>query len=369
MKRWILLAVLVVAVTTTTTVAVQYLSLDPTTFGSSKYPALTRPSGPQPMAAVEGDLTHHFGVAAQDAKIEKEWAIRNDGEADLILTKGPTPCSCTIADFENGKDTITLKPGERITLHLTFETRDYNGAYRKPATVVTNDMLHPTLEFVGEGTVRPAVMLYPPEKTINYVEISNDTDEHPAGVALYSVDRPDIAIAGLDSSRPGEVVVSHEPMTAEDCKGLGIEKGHRINVNVTSAMPLGVFREEVVIKTDHPKQPELRLTVTGKMVGPISTTPDRVWMVPVSSRQGATKAIILTVRGSRATTFEVAKKPEKFQVEVTPRDESNQDGQYRLTVTVPPGLPSSTIMEEIVLKTDHPKASELKIPVDIVIEQ
>jgi hypothetical protein len=369
MKRWIVLAVLVVAITTTATVAVQYLPADSTSPGEVAFPAAPVVKGPQPLAVVEGDTTYHFGMAAQELKLDHEWTIKNDGKADLVLTQIPPACSCTVAAFENGKDTITLKPGSGTQLHLTFETRNNNGPYRKTANVVTNDPAHPNLEFAGEGTVRPSLVLYPPETTINFLEISNDQDDHHADVALFSPDHPDFKIIQLISSRPDGVIVSHEPLTAEDCKALKIEQGQRININVLGTMPLGVFREEVLIKTDHPKQAELRLTVTGKLVGPISANPPRVRLVPVVRQRGATGELVMTVRGLRPTRFEVERKPEKLKVEVTPNDPTKNTGQYRLTVTVPPGLPpGSRIMEEIVLKTDHPKAGLVKIPVDVAIE-
>jgi hypothetical protein len=368
MKRWALLAVLVVAITTTVTVAVQYLPAGSTSPGELPFPAPGDSSKPQPLAKVDDDLTHHFGMAAQQVKIEKDWTIRNDGKADLVLTKGPPACSCTIADFANGTDTITLKPGDETVLHMTFETLANNGPYHKSATVVTNDPTHPTLEFAADGTVRPSVVLYPPEPTINFLEISNDQDEHRGSIMLYSPDQPDLKITELKSSRPGQVVVTEDPMTEADCKALKIAKGHRITINVTGAMPLGLFREEVVIKTDHPKQPEIRLTVTGKMVGPISASPQRLRLVPVYSNQGKTEELKLTVRGLRPTKFEVEKKPDKFQVEIQPVDPGSAGGQYLLTVTVPKGFPAGQVMDEIVLKTDHPQAAEVKIPVDVLIK-
>ena len=125
------------------------------------------------------------------------------------------------------------------------------------------------------------------------------------------------------------------------------------------------------IKTDHPRQPDVELTVTGKMVGPISASPQRFRLVPVYRRTGKTDELKLTVRGLRPTKFAIEHKPDKFEVAVVPSDPSSEAhaGQYKLTVTVPPGLAAGQIMDEIVLKTDHPKAGEVKIPVDVLIEK
>jgi hypothetical protein len=368
MKRWIILAVLVVAISTMATIAAQYLSLDSSAPGAVPYPA-TKANGPKPAVVVDGDLTYRFGTAPQQFLLNKDWVIKNEGQADLVLTKGTIECNCTVAAFDGNKDrdSITLKPGQKTTLHLSFETRVVNGAFHKKAEILTNDPLHPSLDFVADGTVRPSVVLYPPEPTINYLEISNDQDDHHSSVLLFSPDQPDIKITQLVSSRPSHVVVSQEPMSEDDCKAMKVEKGRKIIINVKGDMPLGIFREEVVIKTDHPKQPELKLTVSGKMVGPISASPERLRLVPVHSPMGRTGELMLTVRGLRPTRFEVESKPDRIDVAVSPGGPSSQQGQYRVTVRVPPGMPPGTIMDQIVLKTDHPKAAELKIPIDISV--
>ena len=50
--------------------------------------------------------------------------------------------------------------------------------------------------------------------------------------------------------------------------------------------------------------------------------------------------------------------------------ESSGDGKaakYQLTVTVPPGLPAGMMIEDIILKTDHPQAKEVKIPISVLV--
>src|SRR5262249_51160095 len=154
MKRWIILAVLVVAITSTATIAVQYLPLDSVAPGEVAFPAPGKEGGPKPEAVVEGEKTHHFGMAAQHGGIKKDWVIRNQGNSDLELTKGEVACTCTSLKFTGGKESAKLKPGEQTTLHLTFDTRESNGPYHKSATILTNDPVHPSIEFIADGTVR-----------------------------------------------------------------------------------------------------------------------------------------------------------------------------------------------------------------------
>ena len=91
-------------------------------------------------------------------------------------------------------------------------------------------------------------------------------------------------------------------------------------------------------------------------------------MSSVSSREGATSNVTLLVRGGRATKFEVVHKPEKIEVTIEPNETPTQKGRYRLIVNVPPGTAPGPVVEDmIIIKTDHPRASEIKIPVWIVI--
>jgi hypothetical protein len=134
-------------------------------------------------------------------------------------------------------------------------------------------------------------------------------------------------------------------------------------------MPLGVFQDELVIYTDHPKQPEIRVPLGGKMQGPISVTPPGLRKHDVVGRDGASMDLRMTVRGGKETHFEVAEKPEKVEVNVVPAGNGAAKGLYILRVKVPPGTAASRVAGYIVLKTDHPMASELKIPIDILISR
>ncbi len=364
MMRWVILAVLVVAITATATVIVQFLPVDSS--DKVEYPLAPVTKGPKPRVVVEGDLVYKFGTMAQQVEGKRTWVVHNEGQGDLVLTMVTSSCSCTIANLADGK-MATVKPGGKTEIVLSWNTKDRDGSYRQSATIATNDPERQTFELVVEGTVRPAIVVLP-DVNLNFMEISNDEPDHRAGVALYSSDKPDLKILKLTTSKPGVILAEHEPLTQEDRKTFQIEAGHRVNVDVKSGLPLSVFREEVVIETDHPRQPEVRLTLVGKMVGPISVTPfEQVRMHDVSSLRGRRIEMGLLVRSQRPTKFQVERKPEKLKVEIAPSDKPHEKGKYRMFVSVPPGTPPGEIEDEIVLKTDHPQASEVIIPVNVYI--
>ncbi len=84
----------------------------------------------------------------------------------------------------------------------------------------------------------------------------------------------------------------------------------------------------------------------------------------VRGRKGGHGDMTLMVRGFRDTKFEVEKKPERVQVAVA---QAGKPGQYKLTVTIPPGTSPGEIDGTIVLKTDHPQAGVVQIPISVFV--
>jgi len=373
MKRWVLLAALAVVLSSAATVAVQFMGAS-TAPGRPVYPVGTggsggsKKSGPQPKAVVEGEYTYHFGTMPQRATGKHEWVVRNEGKADLVLWMISSTCSCTLAKFKNGEKAV-VPPGESTEIALEFETRENNGTYEKGAEIGTNDPDLPQFSLHVRGQVFPAMLTFPPGNVANFLGISNDTEDNKTFVAVYSKDRPETKILKATSSRPADITVDYEPLSAKDAKEIpGAEKGgYKLTVHAKSGLPLGTFREEIVLATDHPKQPELRISVVGKMGGPINLIPASLIMHQVNGKSGGQGDLIVSVRNNRETKIEVEKAPKGVTADVSPVAEDKK-GRYRLTVTVPPGTPAGNIEDEIVLKTDHPKADRITVPVSIWVQ-
>lgn len=368
MKRWIILAVLAVVLSSAGTVAVQYLGASSLTSPGRLIPTPppVKVTGPLPKAVLVGEQTYEFGTLPQRHTGKKSWTVKNEGKGDLKLHMIRSTCSCTLAKFKDGKDAI-VKPGETSDITLEFETRDNNGEYKKGAEIGTNDPANPSFSLYVHGKVYPALFFYPSNRAVAMGSISTDKDDHIAQIGIYSKDRPDVKILQATSSKPADIIVKTEPLSSEECKSLKTEKGVKLTVNVKSTLPLGEFREDVVLTTDHPSEPEVHIPVTGRMSGPVNVLPERLLWRQVDGKAGGQKTMTLSVRGQRETKIELVKAPKNIKVEIGPHDPPRK-GMYQLTVIVPPGTPADDIEDEIVLKTDHAKAERLIVPVSIFIQ-
>lgn len=171
------------------------------------------------------------------------------------------------------------------------------------------------------------------------------------------------------TSHPNDLIVETSDFKDEERKELKIEKGGvKLTVHAKATLPLGTFKEEIIVTTDHPKQPEMRIAVVGKVSGPINLIPANLVMHAVESKTGESGSVILSVRNGRETKFEVLKTPPGVKAEIVPLDANGKKGRYRLNVTIPPGTPPQDIEDEIVLKTDHPKADRMTVPISIWVK-
>jgi hypothetical protein len=326
----------------------------------------TKPSG---RAVVEGETVHEFGVMAQQTKGQRDWVIKNEGPGDLILQGGHPACSCTVLNLKDGEKHV-LKVGESYPVKIEWETRQNMGAYEKSASIYTSDPKKPELTFVVKGTVQPAIVVVP-EGGILDARGALNTQKTTLNAMLASFDRPDLKITGITTSNPALLEVEQHPLTEDEAKAIRVPKGIRLDVILKPSQKLGSISEEVVVQTDHPLRPEVRLGVAGTIVGPISATPARVRLSDVRSGKGDSTALTLWVQGQEKTTFTVAEAPEKLKVTITPVDDktpaANGARAYRLTVAVPPEITPQIIDAPIVLKTDHPQAGEVRIPVSILV--
>jgi hypothetical protein len=367
MLRWIVLAAIVVVLTGVAAIMSEYAP------NADSQPAfeVNTATGPSPKVEVPQALVHDFGSMTQLAEGTHTWEFKNIGDADLELWMESSTCSCTIAKLSTKegeqKKKVMVKPKDSTKIDLQWQTKMFHDDYSKGATIGTNDPSRRAVSLVVKGKVYPPVIVIPNE-VVTFNSVSNE-ETHEAKIAMFSVDRPDLKIKKISTTRPEFLVPHVRPLTPEECKQLKVKGGLQITVEMKPGMPLGRFQDELVMETDHPVKSDVKMTIVGNTTGPISVIPERLSMKSVSSGKGASRDLTLLVRAGRPTNFTVGYQPKMVKVEITPDDTPTQKGRYKVSVFIPPGTPPGWIEDIIILKSDHPRAGEIKIPVSILISK
>jgi hypothetical protein len=106
-----------------------------------------------PQISVE-PASFDFGKALPAKTLEKQFSIRNFGDADLVIEQITTTCGCTAALLDDGQKVIA--PGSSGQLRVRLETRDYSGRVVRSVLVRSNDPAKNVLEVKVEATVQAA---------------------------------------------------------------------------------------------------------------------------------------------------------------------------------------------------------------------
>ncbi len=75
-----------------------------------------------------------FGDIKQGDKVEHIFTFTNTGKSDLLITDAKGSCGCTVPDYK--KDPI--KPGEKSTMKVTFDSTGKSGQQQKTVTISAN---------------------------------------------------------------------------------------------------------------------------------------------------------------------------------------------------------------------------------------
>jgi hypothetical protein len=90
-----------------------------------------------------------FGKALPNKTLRKEFALRNFGDAELVIEDISTTCGCTAALTADSK----VPPGGSTQLRVALETRSYTGKVERQVLVKSNDPKTPILTVRVSATV------------------------------------------------------------------------------------------------------------------------------------------------------------------------------------------------------------------------
>ena len=101
-----------------------------------------------PRLAVE-PAAFDFGNVRAEKTLQKDLALRNFGDAELVIRKVSTTCGCTVA----GGYRKRVAPGASTTLRISFTTPAAAGRTEQTVSIETNDPERPKVEIKVAATV------------------------------------------------------------------------------------------------------------------------------------------------------------------------------------------------------------------------
>jgi hypothetical protein len=108
--------------------------------------------GPQPRINVS-ERFYNFGSIGARETVQQTFAIRNDGDAPLTISRAYTTCDCTVANFS----ARVIEPGQvaEVVVIVDAAIHDSRGqTIRRGVIIENNDRRQPQVEIWVQASVR-----------------------------------------------------------------------------------------------------------------------------------------------------------------------------------------------------------------------
>jgi hypothetical protein len=223
-----------------------------------------------PVAAVL-EPSFNFGSVSQGQKVEHEFVVRNDGDAELVIQRIAPSCGCTAAAMSAS----AIKPGAAEKIKVTFNTAGFHGTKTKSVSVLTNARNQQEITLRLQGTIVRDVTVTP--ERIDFGEIAADTSQ-PLRSRQFSVEVAEGADRQIASVRSMSKFLVVEPKGAQG-------RVQQYAVALSPDAPRGEFRDRIVVEFNDPDHSSVNVPVNASVVGDVRLIPSTVSFGIISGDQ------------------------------------------------------------------------------------
>ncbi len=203
-----------------------------------------------PQLATEA-VNYDFGDIIQGEKVEYVFRFRNTGDEILEVGNVRSSCGCTAALLSAKR----IAAGDTGELKTTFDSTRFKGGVNKVVTIDTNDPKVPQLVFSMHGNVKAELLLQP--ERVNWGKVPRDAPL----TSKVIITNQGSASVNLQPPR------ATDPAVSAELNGLQLKPGAQVELEIAAKFPeqkkrIGGY---VIIATDYPKVPQLRVSVSARL--------------------------------------------------------------------------------------------------------
>ena len=315
-------------------------------------PTAAPATAPAPkLVAVES--VKDVGKVAKGEKVKVDFELRNDGPVDLLLSEVRPTCGCTVASFD-----ARIAPGAVGKIHAEIDTVDFAGAIAKTITVLSNDPVQPRITLTIKARVEPQINAFP-----GYARFVHVQNQAPVTVKqwLWTDNFEDLKV--LEVKSPYKFVqATFRPATVEERRPEAPSPNQWIiETTIQPDAEVGALRDFLVVKTNHPKQKELRLAMTGFVRPLLSVTPLVADFGTLElSAASQDLSLVLVNFGEAAIEIQgVTASVAGVEAKIKPI-EAGRRWEVKLTLTGK--MPKGRIDATVKIETDSPLQPTLQVP-------
>lgn len=314
------------------------------------------PVGPAPRL-VAAEPIFDAGTVSKGERVKVDFVLENQGQADLEISDVRPSCGCTVASFDK-----KIPAGGKGKVHAELETIDFQGPIAKTVTVLSNDPANPRLTLTIKVKIEPHIAVTPGYARYIYVQT---LDPGTVSQTLWAIDYPDFQLLEVKSPYPFVSASFHEAK-GEEAKAEGVGRQWRIDMTIQPDAAVGPLREFLVVKTNHPKQQEVRIPISGFVRPLMHLTPQVADFGKVEKITEAREIELSLVNfGEDAVTISGV---DSDVAGVSAQVEATEAGRrFKVKVKLAPGAAKGDLQTKLRIKTSAAKMPVLELPVKATV--
>jgi hypothetical protein len=291
------------------------------------------------------------GTVPVGQPIEVVFTIRNLGGAPLEITQVRPACGCTVAEYDE-----TIAPGGSGTVRAVVDTKSELGPNAKAVTVYTNDPQNPRLQLTIKSDVRPFLTVDPGyARFTSFVHGERDQSQPQL---LWTDDFPALEVTGVESPEPW-IEVSYREAAGSERSAEASGKQWRIDVTLDQEAPVGPVADNVLVRTNHPRQKVVEIPVSGFIRPMVAVTPPDVNFGKLDPAEEQQWGIL--VRNFGSAPLEILGLDSTvagIEVDVEALEEGQQ---YKLVFTPTPGMAKGPFAGRVEVRTNLPRQPTITV--------
>jgi len=255
-----------------------------------------------------------------------------------------------------------IPPGEEGQILATVDTHKYRGRIGKAVTVRTNDPNQGVVSLQIKANVKSWIDVLPSWQA-NLTAEQGKGGERTLYLKSHEPDTK-LEVRNAISDNP------HVKVEVERTDSAEAEKGdYRVVLTLSPDTPPGPVRGTVRLVTSSEKQPEVEITLSGKVFGPIAFFPAQINLAADSSgRPPRLRGTVVFQARPGTEPFRLEKyEADDPRVKLEPMEETGGKVQRLVVTWTAPdaeGLHQGTIR----IRTDNKKMAEIEVPYQVRIQ-
>lgn len=325
-----------------------------------------------------------FGAGLHRQTGEHRWRIWNKGDAPLEIKDSWVECTQCTKLFVPDK---IVPPGKSVEVTLQYTLITLQEDFRKSATLLTNDPDQRTVVLRLVGKVYHPVEVKPASLSFSGLRPSDQTAGRVLLLAHFTKDFQITDISLANHALADQFDVHCRPLAASELPE-GALAGYELLVTVKPGLPLGSFRQTILVDTNLDEPTRVEVPVQGSVTSPISVIGTAGWnpnsgvlkLGLVPREQGLTRAIKLMIRGVGLAKLRLdppQAHPDLVRVSYgTPTEvKAGEVVMVPLELHIPPGTEPVSFLggdgeeqAEVVVKAREPAGCELRFRLEFAVE-